>query len=103
MKLSQPILVACLATFAASCAKGDAGATGAPAKQATPAPAASPPTAPPGPSEAPKPTGTPAGEQLAVGDVAPAFKLPLVTGGEFDLSAATATGAVVLVFYRGHW
>lgn len=38
-----------------------------------------------------------------VGDIAPDFTLPNVTGGTVQLSALLARGPVVLNFYRGGW
>jgi cytochrome oxidase Cu insertion factor (SCO1/SenC/PrrC family) len=40
---------------------------------------------------------------VAVGDVAPDFTLGDQQGRPHTLSAQRGKGAVVLVFYRGHW
>jgi hypothetical protein len=40
---------------------------------------------------------------VAVGARAPAFSLPIATGGSWDLSSAISSGPAVLVFYRGDW
>jgi len=38
-----------------------------------------------------------------VGQTAPDFELPDSTGAMRRLSELTASGALVLLFYRGHW
>jgi hypothetical protein len=38
-----------------------------------------------------------------VGQIAPEFELPDSTGVPHRLSELTASGLLVLLFYRGHW
>ena len=40
---------------------------------------------------------------LAIGDVAPDFRLPSPFGANVSLTEAAKLGPVVLIFYRGHW
>ena len=41
-------------------------------------------------------------DDVAVGDLAPDFRLPATTGGEITLSAYRGTAAVVLFFVRAY-
>jgi len=44
-----------------------------------------------------------AGSEAIARDVAPGFSLSDELGNQVSLASLTATGPVVLVFYRGHW
>lgn len=57
---------------------------------------------PPNPGRPTPPPGIES-RAVAVGARAPAIKLPVMTGGTWELAGARDTGAVVLVFYRGDW
>lgn len=40
---------------------------------------------------------------IAIGEVAPEFKLPVSGGGLYESTAATTNNPTAIIFYRGHW
>ena len=40
---------------------------------------------------------------IAIGEVAPEFKLPVSGGGLYESTATTTNNPTAIIFYRGHW
>ena len=64
---------------------------------ATPVPTEPPATATPVPTEIPIPVGT------SVGELAPAFTLPSISGSDVSLESYRGDKNLVVVFYRAFW